>query len=73
MSEEKYNKAALELVEWVERNAELKAALGVLFMDMCLDFWFKCAGPESAMEAIDKLMRAKIDEYYKEQKSHEQN
>ena len=57
MSKEKYN----------------EAALGVLFMDMCLDFWFKCAGPESAMEAIDKLMRAKIDEYYKEQKSHEQN
>ena len=72
MSEEKYNEAALELVEWVERNAELEAALGVLFMDMCLDFWFKCAGPESAWTA-DKLMRAKIDEYYKEQKSHENN
>ena len=54
MSEEKYNEAALELVEWVERNAELKAALGVLFMDMCLDFWFKCAGPVAAMEALDK-------------------
>ncbi len=63
MSEDKYNKAALELVDWVERNAELKeATLGVLFMDVCLDFWFKCLGPEAAMEAADKIMRAKIDE-----------
>jgi len=60
MSEEKYNKAALELVDWVERNAELEAALGVLFMDTCLDFWFKCAGPEKSMEALDSMVREKI-------------
>ena len=69
MSEEKYNKAALELVDWVEKNAELEATLGVLFMDLCLDFWFKCAGPEAAMEALDKLMRAKIDEHLKEKRA----
>jgi hypothetical protein len=73
MSKEKYNEAALELIAWVERNAELEAALGVLFMDMCLDFWFKCAGPESAMEAIDKLMRAKIAEHYKGETNGETN
>ena len=60
MSEEKYNEAALELVEWVERNAKLEAALGVLFMDMCLDFWFNCAGPEKSMEALDSMVKEKI-------------
>lgn len=66
MSEEKYNKAALELVDWVERNAELEAALGVLFMDMCLDFWFNCAGPEKSMEALDSIVREKIKQLDKE-------
>ena len=73
MSEEKYNEAALELVEWVERIFGTRSRPWRAVYGYVLDFWFKCAGPESAMEAIDKLMRAKIDEYYKEQKSHEQN
>ena len=67
MSEEKYNKAALELVDWVERNAELEAALGVLFMDMCLDFWFKCAGAKKSMEALDSMVREKIKQLDNEQ------
>ncbi len=67
MSEEKYNKAALELVDWVERNAELEAVLGVLFMDMCLDFWFKCAGPKKSMEALDSMVREKIKQLDNEQ------
>ncbi len=67
MSEEKYNTAALELVDWVERNAELKAALGVLFMDMCLDFWFKCAGPEKSTKALDSMVKEKIKQLSNEQ------
>jgi hypothetical protein len=49
----------------VERNAELEAALGVLFMDMCLDFWFKCAGPEKSMEALDSMVKEKIKQLAK--------
>lgn len=60
--EEKYNKAALELVDWVEKNASLGPLAGIVFMDICLDFWFKCAGPEKAMEAIDSGVRAKLKE-----------
>jgi len=60
--EEKYNKAALELVGWVEKNANLGPLAGIVFMDICLDFWFKCAGPEKAMEVIDSTVRAKLKE-----------
>ena len=60
--EEKYNKAALELVDWVEKNASLGPLTGIVFMDICLDLWFKCAGPEKAMEAIDSGVRAKLKE-----------
>ena len=64
--EEQYNKAALELVDWVEQNANLGPIVGVVLMDICLDFWFKCAGPDKAMEAIDSTVRAKIKELKRE-------
>lgn len=33
--EEQYNKAALELVDWVEQNANLGPIVGVVLMDIC--------------------------------------
>ena len=60
--EEKYNKAALELGGWGEKNANLGPLAGIVFMDICLDFWFKCAGPEKAMEVIDSTVMAKLKE-----------
>ena len=69
LNREKYKQAAQELVQWVARNAELEAALAVMLMDICLDVWFKCAGPELAMDALDKTMRAKIDEYLNQKRA----
>ena len=71
--EEQYNKAALELVDWVEQNANLGPIVGVVLMDICLDFWFKCAGPDKAMEAIDSTVRSKIKELKREELKREDN
>ena len=71
--EEQYNKAALELVDWVEQNANLGPIVGVVLMDICLDFWFKCAGPDKAMEAIDSTVRSKIKELKREELKRENN
>lgn len=63
---EQYDKAAMELVDWVERHESLGPFAGILFMDICLNFWFEYAGPDTTMEAIDSLMRAKVKELKEE-------
>ncbi len=63
---EQYDKAAMELVDWAKKNASLGPTVGILFLDVCLDFWFHCAGSDKAMEAIFSMVRAKIKELEEE-------